>query len=102
GVAGNTEGKTGSPVPVTTQGLSPLDGATRLHNTPALIFADGSRILHIWICRWRRLLLCFIPAKPTTSFWLGGSTELFGEPERRQSLLADHDSETMEMRAHPT
>lgn len=53
------------------------------HNTPALVFADGLEFLHLWFRRWRRLFLCFIPTEQASSLRLGGSTELFGEPERR-------------------
>src|SRR5713101_6459402 len=87
-------------IPVTTQGLRSLDGIERFHNTPALIFADGSRFLHLWFRRWRRLFLRFVPTEQASSLRLGGSTEFFGQPERGQSRTALHNSREVGMRIY--
>src|SRR5216683_977221 len=89
-------------IPVTTQGLRSLDGIERFHNTPALILADGFEFLHLWFRRWRRLFLRFIPTEQASSLRLGGSTELFGEPERRPRRTPSHDSREVELRIHST
>ena len=48
-----------------------------------------------------RLLLRFVPAEQATPLRLGGSTELFGEPERRSSQTPSHDSREVGMRIYP-
>src|ERR1051326_7764409 len=51
------------------------------HNTPALILADGFEFLHLRYRGWRRLLLRLLSTEQASSFRLGGSRALFGQPE---------------------
>ena len=71
------------------------------HNTPALILADGFEFLHLRFRGWRRLFLRLVSTEQASSLRLGGSTELFGQPERRQSLTPSHDSREVGMRIYP-
>ena len=59
--------------------------STLLHNTPALVLANGPCILHLWIRGWRRLFLRILSAEQTTSFRLGGEAKFFSEPKCRSS-----------------
>src|SRR3990172_10776996 len=76
--------------------------ASSLHNTPALIFADGPRCLHLWIRGRRGMLLRFIPAEPATPSRLGSETELLGQPERRSCPAPSEDPRALAVRVHPT